>query len=185
MTSATEHDWVTKVTRNERRGCIRTFTGLYVRPLQLQPDDIDPRDLAHHLSLICRYTGACPEHYSVAQHSYYVAVAMKKRHGTAEAALAGLLHDAEEAYFNDLASPVKHDPRMAWYCELGHEARQMIYEKFGVDEHWYAKTKVYDDQVFKDECLSWWGDDLRIVPWGPRMAERRFLQLFADLRVQM
>lgn len=187
MTSATEHDWVTKVTReeNERRGCIRTFTGLYVRPLQLGPEDIDHRDLAHHLSLICRYTGACPEHYSVAQHSVYVARAMKKRYGIAEAALAGLLHDSAEAYFNDIASPVKHDPRMQWYRDLEHEATLMIMEKYGVDGPWWlGKTKVYDDQAFKDECVSWWGDDLKIVPWGPRLAEKRFLQLFAELRVQ-
>lgn len=187
MGAVTEADWVTNVSRaeNERRGCIRTFSGRYVNPLQLVPEDIHYVDLAHHLSLICRYTGACPEHYSVAQHSVYVAQAMKKRHGCAEAALAGLLHDAEEAYFNDLASPVKHDPRMEWYCELGKEARRMIYEKYGIEEHWYAKTKVYDDQVFKDEVASWWGDVETIVPWGPKLAEKRFLQIFADLRVQM
>ena len=186
MTAATD-DYVLTASRveQERRRCIRTFTGLYVNPLQLRPEDIDYRDLAHHLSLICRYTGACPEHYSVAQHSVYVAQAMKKRYGDAEAALAGLLHDAEEAYFNDIASPVKHDPRMAWYCELADEARRMIFEKYGVDEHWYKKTKVYDDQCFKDEVASWWGDDLRIVPWGPKLAEKRFLQIFSELRVQL
>lgn len=185
MTAAT--DYITTMPRDEqeRDGRIRTFTGLYVNPLQLRPEDIDHRDLAHHLSLICRYTGACPEHYSVAQHSYYVAVAMKKRYGEPEAALAGLLHDAEEAYFNDIASPVKHDPRMAWYCEIGHEARAMIYEKYGVDESWYTLTKPYDDQCFKDECTSWWGNDLKIVPWGSLRAEKRFLQLFADLKVQL
>ena len=180
-------DYVTSMPRleQERRGCIRTFTGLYVNPLQLTPLDIDVRDLAHHLSLICRYTGACPTHYSVAQHSVYVAERMQKRYASAEAALAGLLHDSAEAYFNDIASPVKHDPRMQWYRDLEHEATLMIFEKYGVDASWLKLTKPYDDQLFKDEVESWWGIHEVIRPWRPEYAERRFLTVFDNLRSQM
>lgn len=181
---ATATDYVTSMPRveQERRGCIRTFTGRYVNPLQLRPEDIDIRDIAHHLSLICRYTGACPEHYSVAQHSVYVAEAMLVRYGVADAGLAGLLHDAEEAYLNDIASPVKHDPRMAWYCEIGDQARRMIYEKYKVDEYWwYEKVKAFDDACFQDEVAAWWGGGSRIMPWTPRRAEKRFLKLFDAL----
>lgn len=185
--NAATGEYVTKISKDEqnRAGKIRTFTGKYVNPLQLTPDDIDHRDLAHHLSLICRYTGACPEHYSVAQHSVYVAQGMKRRYGCAEAALAGLVHDGGETYFNDLASPVKHDPRMQWYRELERDATLMIYRKYGIEEHWYAKTKEFDDQVFKKEVATWWGGQFHIVPWTPKLAETRFLQLFSDLRAQM
>ncbi|MGH8235489.1 MAG: hypothetical protein ACREXP_00525 [Steroidobacteraceae bacterium] len=185
MTAATDYITSMPRTEQEHKGCIRTFTGLYVNPLQLRPEDIDHLDLAHHLSLICRDTGACPTHYSVAQHSVYVAQAMKKRYQSAEAGLAGLLHDAAEAYFNDIASPVKRDPRMAWYRDLEHEATLMIFEKFGVDAHWLALTKPYDDECFREEVKSWWGNGGKIRPWGEGMSEFRFLQLFGDLRGQL
>lgn len=180
-------DYVLSSTRvdQERRGCIRTFTGLYVNPLQLRPEDIRVPDLAHHLSQICRYTGACPDHYSVAQHSVHVAQAMRKRYHDPEAAMAGLLHDAAEAYFNDIASPVKHDPRMQWYRDLEHEATLMIYEKYGVDPLWLPKTKPYDDQAFEDEVATWWGGQFLVVPWGEKLSEKRFLQVFNDLRMQL
>jgi hypothetical protein len=181
-------DYVTSMPRleQEKRGCIRTFTGLYVNPLQLSPLDIDHRDLAHHLSLICRYTGACPVHYSVAQHSVFVAGYMKRRHGTAEAALAGLLHDAAEAYFNDIASPVKHDPRMKWFADLEHEATLMIFEKYGVDRYWLKLTKPHDDQLFREEVQSWWGENGGIIkPWRMEYTERRFLNEFDNLRSQL
>lgn len=182
MNAAT--DYITTMPRidQQRKGCIRTFTGLYVNPLQLRPEDIDHRDLAHHLSLICRYTGACPEHYSVAQHSVFVAERMWVRYGDPQAAMAGLLHDAAEAYFNDIASPVKHDPRMQWYRGLEHEATLMIYAKYGVPDYWLALTKPYDDEAFHDEAESWWGDTVLIYPWSMARAEKTFLKKFEILR---
>lgn len=182
MNAATDYITTMPRTDQERRGCIRTFTGLYVNPLQLRPEDIDHRDLAHHLSLICRYTGACPEHYSVAQHSVYVAERMWNRYGCAEAAMAGLLHDAAEAYFNDIASPVKHDPRMQWYRDLEHEAALMIFAKYGVADYWLALTKPYDDETFRDEAESWWGDAVLVYPWRMAAAEKTFLKKFEILR---
>lgn len=182
MQTATEYVTSTPRVEQERQGCIRTFTGLYVNPLRLSPLDIDHHDLAHHLSLICRYTGACPTHYSVAQHSVYVATLMQRRYASAEAALAGLLHDAAEAYFNDLASPVKHDPRMQWYRDLEHEATLMIFEKYSVDAAWLVLTKKYDDQAFRDEVESWWGAKELIQPWTSSYAEKRFLNAFDNLR---
>lgn len=178
MNAATDYVTTMPRTDQERKGKIRTFSGLYVNPLRLYPDDIRISDIAHHLSLICRYTGACPDHYSVAQHSVYVGERMWARYQTAEAALAGLLHDAAEAYFNDIASPVKHDPRMQWYRDLEHEATLMIYAKFRVDAHWLALTKPYDDELFRDEVASWWGESLLISPWSPERAERAFLDCF-------
>jgi hypothetical protein len=176
----TATDYVTTMPRieQERKGCIRTFTGLYVDPLRLRPEDIAIKDIAHHLSLICRYTGACPDHYSVAQHSLLVAGRMWMRHGVPEAFMAGLLHDAAEAYFNDIASPVKHDPRMQWYADLEHEATLMIFQKYGVAEYWLGLTKKYDDELFRDEAASWWGESLVITPWSSKEAERRFLRMF-------
>jgi 5'-nucleotidase len=171
---------IPKDQQNEKRN-IRTFTGLYVNPLDLRAEDICIEDIAHHLSIINRYTGASPEPFSVAQHSvmgteYFYLPEMK---------LAFLLHDAAEAYFNDIASPVKHDPRMEWYRELEHEAGRMIFQVFGLNPGLLAATKLVDDAMFQREVESWWGTPLpghRIHCWPARRAELEFLEMFRSLK---
>lgn len=178
-------DYVTALPRDqqERKGKIRMFSGIYVNPLDLRPEDICIEDIAHHLSLICRYTGACPFHFSVAQHSLMVS-ALMGAHGlfNREAGLAGLLHDASEAYLNDIASPVKHDPRMAFYREAEDRAERIIFAKFGLDHRWLALTKVEDDKAFFAEVNSWWGDNVGSIPErSPRYVERKFLATYREL----
>lgn len=64
--------------------------------------EIKTEDLAHQLALVNRWTGCTKEPYSVAQHSLWVASIVPQ-----EYRLAALLHDASEAYLNDLSRPVK------------------------------------------------------------------------------
>lgn len=85
-------------------GCwIETYTGKFVNPLDLKSDDIDIRDIAHALSLICRFNGHCNQFYSVAEHSIRVLGLLKGLDNQ----LTGLLHDATEAYMADITRPVK------------------------------------------------------------------------------
>lgn len=50
-------------------GWIETFTGRQFFPLEPDFEQVDIRDIAHALSMKCRYTGHVREFYSVAQHS--------------------------------------------------------------------------------------------------------------------
>lgn len=75
--------------------------------LNPRAEDILTTDLAHALSLVCRFNGHCAHHYSVAQHSLLVAYIIEKEGGTPEEQLAGLLHDGTEAYISDLTRPLK------------------------------------------------------------------------------
>lgn len=186
--AAKEIDYVLTIPRKDQdsRGKIRCHpSGKYVNPLNLRASDIDIRDIAHHLSNICRYTGACPKFYSVAQHSVLVS-RMLAEHGPAMA-LAGLLHDAAEYVFNDLASPVKHDPRMAWYSKIEHDATRMIFRVFGLDHELLPLTKPADNAIFKREVNTWWNPDFKepISLWGPERAERIFLREFYRLSTRL
>lgn len=180
-------DYITSMPRveQERKGCIRTYTGKYVNPLQLRAEDICIEDIAHHLSNLCRYTGACPSFYSVAQHSVLVSRQMAGGLPGLSATLemAGLLHDAAEAYFNDLASPVKHDPRMAFYREAEHATGRLIFQVFGLDPGLLPLTKAADDIVFQRETASWWTvlGKGSIEPWEPEVARHKFSLTFWDI----
>lgn len=64
-------------------------------------------DIVHALSLVCRFTGHCAFHYSVAQHSLLVASILERNGHSPEEQLYGLVHDTSEAYVNDLTRPLK------------------------------------------------------------------------------
>lgn len=175
--------WIDWAIVRSKPGCIRTFSGRYLRPLELELDldDVVIKDVAHHLSLICRYTGSAPDHYSVAQHSVMTMLFAAEDGITDPRVLMGLLlHDSGEAYFNDIASPVKNDPRMEWYRDLESKAQVLITHKFGgtIDAVIIAK---YDKKSFNDEC-ELFADRVAVTQWAiPGSAERMFLAYWSDL----
>jgi len=89
---------------------MQTYTGRAYYPTCPRAEEVYIEDIAHHLALLCRYTGACSRFYSVAEHSVLVSLLVPPRF-----ALAGLLHDATEAYLNDLNRPLKRSPGLEQY----------------------------------------------------------------------
>ena len=94
-----------------------THTGRKLIYLEPTVDMISIDDIVYSTGNLCRFTGATSQFYSVAQHSVMVCKlvrellddALWENHTEAywNQILAGLLHDAAEAYINDLASPLK------------------------------------------------------------------------------
>lgn len=84
------------------RDWIQTVTGRAFWPLSPRPQDVCILDIAHALSMKCRYTGHCRSFYSVAQHSVLASKIVPPCD-----ALWALMHDATEAYLPDVARPVK------------------------------------------------------------------------------
>ena len=112
---------------------IQTYSGLFVDPLNMTPGEIRLQDIAHALGNIGRFTGHASRFLSVAEHSINVAMVAGAEAPLELAVtfrLAGLLHDASEAYLNDVARPLKYRPEFAFYREAEDKLMDMIYMKY-------------------------------------------------------
>ena len=108
-----------------------TASGRKVSPAAIEPQDVCIEDIAAHLAKICRFTGACRIHWSVAEHSLLVADIVAARHpGERLLELCGLMHDAPEAYLQDLATPVK--AQLEHYAAMERAAWWAVAERFGL-----------------------------------------------------
>lgn len=105
---------------------METFTGRRFWPLDPREDEVCIEDIAHALSMLCRFGGHCREFYSVAQHSCHVADMVAAR--SPEHALVALMHDAEEAYVGDIIRPIKRSyPPIA---QAGSQVWEVITRRF-------------------------------------------------------
>ena len=105
-------------------GCIKTYTGVMIDPLNPNTDEIIIDDIAHALSMLCRANGHFRSFYSVGRHSINCMQEAKARGHSRKIQLACLLHDASEAYLCDLTRPVKAElPR---YREIEIPLQNMI-----------------------------------------------------------
>lgn len=151
---------------------IRTFTGIYIDPLNPEPDQIHIEDIAHALSHICRFNGHTKEFYSVANHSIWVAA-----HCPEELRLQALLHDASEAYLCDIPKPFKH--RLTNYCEIEENLMHVIASRFGFKWPVSPRVKEYDELA-----LEWeWGNLVickrtLFSEINPNQTKQHFLKLY-------
>lgn len=139
--------------------------------------------IAHHLAMICRYTGAPRRFYSVAEHcarvSLYAADLVRKYgDGAPEDVIAnakmagryGLVHDATEMVYGDVNSPLKNMPFMHGYKLAEEAAHPMVAKRFGIHKVWvqYAGeswdvVRVADLQALEFERVQLLGKSPR--PW--------------------
>lgn len=95
----------TGITSRHRK---EVFTGRYIDYDDPRPEQISLEDVAHGLSMLCRYGGHTPFFYSVAEHAVLVAGLLAEDGWTPPLILAGLHHDDHEAYLGDLPTPLKN-----------------------------------------------------------------------------
>jgi uncharacterized protein len=118
------------VTRNHSQ----LMDGKYYDPLDFTREDVCIEQIAHQLSLKCRWNGNTndltqarrPIFYSVAQHSCHVHDIATNHAATfvnkinwedlPDPGFYGLMHDAGEAYLIDVPRPLKR--HMTWFNEL-------------------------------------------------------------------
>jgi len=164
---------------------MRSYTGKQIFPLDPRHEDFDILDIAHALSNLCRFGGHVKKFYSVAEHSVYVSQHTKKG-----SALAGLMHDASEAYLVDMPRPIKiHMPQ---YKEIEANLQKFIAERYGIPYPFPPDVHIADDRILVSEMRDLM---IGVQPWPgmpkpypqpiaaltPKKAEKLFLDRFKEL----
>ncbi len=169
---------------------IQTYSGLSVDPRHLRPCDVRIADIAHALSMLCRFTGHTAEFYSVAEHCVHVS-----RIVTPQFALHGLLHDASEAYIGDVAGPLKGTGVYTAYRHMERDVMRVILASFGLSDPQPGEVTYADHYMIwpevsalMDRTVSCWegykfpwdGPRVTIERWLPARAESEFLRRYGE-----
>lgn len=166
---------------------MQTFTGRKFYPMDPHPDDVHAEDIAHALSLLCRYNGHVDRFYSVAEHCVLLSFAVP-----AEDALWALLHDATEAYVGDMVRPLKRSQPA--YVEAEDRVMRAIAARFGIDTQMPASVRDADTRILLTERAAlmsatkheWAMEDLEPLPvkvmgLSPTTAEAAYLARLGEL----
>ncbi len=106
---------------------IQTYSGRRFNPTNPYVDAIVIQDIAHALSMQCRFSGHVKRFYSVAQHSVLVSYICDSAD-----AFWGLMHDATEAYLVDVPRPLKRSGKFDAYLEMEANMQTAICKRFGL-----------------------------------------------------
>lgn len=181
---------------------MQTFTGRKFFPQDPRPEDICVSDIAHALSMACRYAGHTKHFYSVAEHSILMfnhglaacqrladKGCMDQSQRYAHAAVVALFHDAAEAYTSDLPRAVKQAVKSVW-GPVEKTIEAAIWMHFGLVKEVAAHqmlVKEWDQRIVPTERSVlmrreevWAHDSLTPLPveikcWSPERAKQAFL----------
>jgi hypothetical protein len=144
-------------------------------------------DIAHGLSMTCRFAGHCRWHYSVAQHSIHVSEIVPPEH-----AYQGLMHDAPEFAVGDMAKPLK--VICPDYGVVEKRVEGAVFRRFNVATPLPPTIKEADIQMLATEQRQLMQNrddwdytrgrkplDFTIPVWTPEEAKARFLARYSTL----
>lgn len=171
---------------DSRGDWIQTALGRQFWPIDPRADEVFIDDIAHALSMLCRFGGHCLRFYSVAEHSVLLSRAAAPEHK-----LWALLHDASEAYLVDVPRPLK--PFLAGYREAEDKIMRAVCERFGLGADMPPAVKEFDQRILFDERTQnmatapvRWATDaapigVTLQYWPPYMARYEFMADFRAL----
>lgn len=137
-----------------------TYSGGSVYPLDLHPEEVKLKDIAHSLATQARYNGHCRFPYWVGQHCILISEALERDGYDVPTQRIGLLHDAGETYTGDMTRPMKNslkkriveaglDPKL--YKTIEHEVGAVVAKRFGLPFPWPEVVEEYDTRITQDE----------------------------------
>lgn len=168
---------------------IQTRKGTKFDLLSPDPATLDIEEIAHSLSLLCRFTGHTRRFMSVAQHSVIVSELTSP-----ESAFDGLMHDATEAYVGDVSRPLKR--LLPDYKKIEDGVAAAISLRFGVSDPLPEAVKVADNvsllwerrdlmstppESWSEETVLAMVPDQTLDPWPSEYAAAVFLRKFHEL----
>lgn len=163
---------------------ISLVNGGYFDFIDMEQSQYTIEEIAHNLSMICRFTGAVKKHYSVAQHSVLVSLHVPQEH-----ALAALFHDMSEAFMSDINSPLK--ALLPKYKEFEIKVEKFMFARMGLKFPMHPSIKLADIAVFHAENQDlrgiespWAGVERypkKITPWSSEKARREFMKRYEQL----
>lgn len=144
-------------------------------------------DIARGLSRESRFNGHGSHFYSVAQHSVIISHIVPEN-----LAMAGLLHDASEAFTKDIPKPLKL--LLPGYVEIEQRVEAAIFKRFGLDFPMDKEIKVADiicfvserkafqplapiDKIYKSVIPM----EQPIVAWSEKVAYNKFMARYKQL----
>lgn len=173
----------------ERGHWMQTYTGHVFYPMHPRAAEVNIIDIAHALSLLCRYNGHVDRFYSVAEHCVLLSYAVPEAD-----ALWALLHDATEAYVGDMIRPLK--AHMPDYVAAEDRVMGAIVERFELTAVTMpASVKDADDRILLTERAALMGGKragawkqegqeplpVLVTGWSPERAEQEYLLRFGEL----
>lgn len=184
------------MTSKDGHPTITTFTGKEFDYVDPRPEMICIEDIAHALSLICRFGGQTKVFYSVAQHSVlvsqHVQVVPPWPRPARELRQVALLHDAAEAYVGDMCRPLKR--LLPEYQAIEQRVHVAIALRFRLVVHdMPQRVRDADNQILANEGISFIGPNWRdacaeplaalgvFTALDPAAAERAFLARYEEL----
>jgi len=180
----------TPPTETNRGPYVATASGRKFYPLDPRPDETHIEDIAHGLSMLCRYNGAVKRFYSVAEHSVMIARSLRQYGPVIQ--LCGLLHDSPEALsgFGDICAPMKGEIPAISDIEKDIYVRA-VSVRFGLPpfippEVHEADMRIRSNEVQNMAPMEWhaaYNNPLGVTLqyWTPDQAEDEFLAEYVRL----
>ena len=173
----------------QHRTCdwVQTYTEIQFWLLDPYISEIHIKDIAHSLSLQCRFNGHCTKFYSVAENSVHAASLLPYN-----LKLSGLPHDISEAYLADPPRPLKYC--FPEYSVLEKNLQKLISTKYSLAYLMHSEVSKVDqvllatekESLMAHEPAPWHqmpepADCTLIKCWDLKHAEAEFLSTFNSL----
>jgi hypothetical protein len=178
---------------------MQTYTGIAFDFDDIKPEMVNAVDIAHSLAMQCRFNGHVSAFYSVAEHCCHVHDFLLAIDEHRWLALAGLLHDAAEAYMGDVVLPAKRRGLLSEeWARVELEIERAICSRFGVAAELlhHQTVKLVDRRILIDESLALtsqppprpWSEEKRglqplgitIQGWATHEARVQYMQRLRD-----